>query len=230
MEYDSLAADIRSLCPRDLFDSVKREYDGPGRFYHTWQHISECLEFLFAERQGDVGVLFFAILFHDAVYVAGRLDNEVRSADLADELLMRFSALDEARRRRVRELILLTATHRLPLGSRDEEAALLLDIDMQVVGSDSQRYDGYADAIRREFVPVVNERRYRIGRLFFLSELQNQDFIFHTRRFRERYERQARANAREEITRLLSELSWPARVTVRLISLIRALLSSRIFT
>lgn len=66
---------------KDVETIVLRSYNDGQRFYHTLEHINECLD-IFIKVRGMCNHplnVFFAILFHDIVYVPGASDNEVKA-------------------------------------------------------------------------------------------------------------------------------------------------------
>jgi predicted metal-dependent HD superfamily phosphohydrolase len=145
-----------------------------------WQHPDE---------------VYLAILFHDAIYVAGAKDNEARSAELAREAIARYAlAVDVAR---VEELILLTARHgTLSPSDVDEEAALFLDCDMAILGSDSfARYDAQ---IAEEYSAIPREL-YLAGRRRFLEKLLTVERIYLSDHFHALLDARARENLRDAL-------------------------------
>jgi predicted metal-dependent HD superfamily phosphohydrolase len=89
----------------------------------------------------------WALIFHDAVYDPGRDDNEVRSADWACRV-MEDLCRPEDEKDRVRGLILATAHTSEP---RTADEALLLDIDLSILGADEATFDDYCRLIRSEY-------------------------------------------------------------------------------
>ena len=70
-------------CGEALFTAARESYAGPGRHYHTWTHVLDCVAKLRDFTCDSPRAVFLALVFHDAVYVAGRQDNEERSTELA---------------------------------------------------------------------------------------------------------------------------------------------------
>jgi predicted metal-dependent HD superfamily phosphohydrolase len=134
-----------------------------------------------------------AAWFHDAVYEIGRDDNEVRSADLAHELLESSPIRDEVSR-----LVLLTKGHKV--ADDDINGAVLSDADLSVLARDPQRYRAYAQAVREEYAAVPDEV-FKPARAQLLSSLLESP-IYHTEPARARWEERARRNVSDEIREL----------------------------
>ena len=69
--------------------------------------------------------IYLAVLYHDAIYHAGRKDNEARSAQLALQAIAQAPELAAVDAARVGQLILLTARHG-ELGPQDVDAEAAL--------------------------------------------------------------------------------------------------------
>ena len=168
-------------------------YTAPGRHYHNLAHIEDCLALLarienLSERDHDI--LSEAIWWHDVIYDATRADNEERSAVLAGRHVRADIAGEVAR------LIRLTKTHDVQAG--DRLGAILISIDLSILGAEPARYDAYAAAIRQEFIHVPDSD-YRAGRARVLGHFAARPVIFPDPAFAAKYDRRARANlAREQ--------------------------------
>lgn len=209
--------ELKRLSPLELPDSVWKElalhYASTGRAYHTLEHVLEVArnvhelgQQVHAPRWQHPREVFCAVLYHDAVYDVGRRDNEARSAALAlRELAGVSSALESAGQGAlalglVERLILLTARHgHLESDALDAEAALFLDCDMAILGSDPGAFDRYEAQIAAEYVPCVGEEPYRAGRRFFLQGLLGRPRIFLSEYFHTRLDTQARSNLRRAL-------------------------------
>jgi predicted metal-dependent HD superfamily phosphohydrolase len=178
-----------------LFDELAQAYSAPGRHYHNLGHIAQLLELLDQHGQELRGrdAMEFAIFFHDTVYVPIRSDNEAASAALART---RLTALGGAETlvREVERLILATR-HGTALADAvsDPDLALLLDLDLSILGAERAAYAAYAAAIRREYA-VVPDLIYRPGRRRVLAEFLGRPRIYATPRLYEAWEAAARAN------------------------------------
>jgi predicted metal-dependent HD superfamily phosphohydrolase len=171
-------------------------YTATGRHYHNLTHIEDCLAILARVDNLsalDREILFEAIWWHDVVYDATRSDNEELSARLAEPHVR------EDIRREVGRLIRLTKTH--DVQPDDRLGAILISIDLSILGAEPARYDAYAAAIRQEFIHVP-EADYRAGRAKVLSQFAARPVIFPDAAFAARYDRQARENLARELAAL----------------------------
>ncbi len=183
--------------PPDQLIALRDAYAAPPRAYHHFGHVEEVLRH-YADVARDDGWMhprevLFAVLYHDAVYVPGRSDNEAASAQLAESHLRRWQPeLDAAR---VSRLILLTARHGAlsPEAAGDEDARRFLDCDMAILGADPQAFADYDRAIAEEYRAVPGWL-YRIKRRQFFRKLLELPRIFLSDPFRDRYEAKARRN------------------------------------
>ncbi|NEX91352.1 phosphohydrolase [Caulobacter sp. 17J65-9] len=176
-------------------------YAEQHRRYHTLAHVQDCLAELAAVPDlspSERLTLERAIWWHDAIYDPTRSDNEERSAELAErDLAGQGVSADE--RAEVVRLILLTKGHTVEPG--DRLGALLVSIDLSILGRPAAVYDAYARQIRQEY-SYVPEDLYRMGRAAVLKHFLNGAAIYADATFRERYEAQARANLAREIASL----------------------------
>lgn len=176
---------------RSLYDALIARYREPHRRYHTLQHLEECFAAFdeiahFAERAADVEL---AVWFHDAIYDTRRNDNEQRSADLAQ------SATGSAR---VHRLIMATRHEAVP---HEADEKLLVDIDLWILGSPTQRFDEYEQQVREEYGWVPGPI-YRRTRRKLLEAFRARPTIYSTDRFVQRYEARARANLARSLAKL----------------------------
>jgi len=187
-------ADIGRPSPDEaLFHELVARYSEPHRHYHTVQHLRECLdhfecEHAAAERPGEVAL---ALWFHDAIYELKAHDNEARSADWARDALLAAGA-DAEVAQRVHALVMATRHDAQPV---DDDARLLVDIDLSILGAPAARFAQYEQQIRSEYAhvpPDVFEPKRRQILAGFLA----RDPLYQTPGVRARLETQARANLR----------------------------------
>ena len=179
-------------------DEMIAAYAAPTRHYHNLRHIEDCLAAL-ARVSGltdrDRKTLFHAIWWHDVVYDATRPDNEELSAQLAEQ------AIAPDLREEVGRLIRLTKSHRVAPG--DRLGAVMISIDLGILGADQPTYDAYAAAIRKEYAHVADQA-YRNGRAAVLARFLGEPAIYPDPGFAARLERPARSNIARELQSLRS--------------------------
>ncbi len=182
-----------------LRDALLARLDEPGRYYHTSRHLAECLaEFdraaPLARRPAEVAL---AIWFHDAIYDPRRTDNEELSAAWARQALTAAGAAPEVVDR-VGRLILATRHTVVPA---DQDARLLADIDLAILGATPERYAEYERQIRQEYA-WMPEPAFRAGRSAVLRAFLARESIYCTPHFRDRLEARARHNLLGSLARL----------------------------
>jgi len=182
-------------------------YQAADRHYHGLAHIEAMLA-LAAEYRNlldDPEVVEAAIWFHDAVYDSRAKDNEAKSAELAEKRLA--GRVNPHRLARIAAMINATATHQLP-PLRDEnalnDAALLLDMDLAILGAGPAIFDAYEKAVRLEY-GWVEEPMWRAGRAAVLKSFLARPRIFNTQIFRDRFEARARENLDRSLRALQSQ-------------------------
>ena len=181
---------------QQTFESLEAAYSENHRYYHTEVHVDACLELLDSVKASVAGFddAEIAIWFHDAIYRVGSATNEADSADWAEEF-MTESKLDASRIERVREIILATAHGDEP---KSDEARLVVDIDLAILGAGEDVYDEYSSGIRSEHRTVPEEVFVRErGRV--LKPFLDRPRIYLTQHFHDMFEEQARRNLRREI-------------------------------
>ncbi len=181
--------------PEGLMQQLMYAWAEPQRHYHSLQHLRECLALLepaldLAQRPGEVEL---ALWFHDAVYDPQGKGNEARSADWAVEALAQAGAGSEVQER-VRALIMATCHDAVPV---DDDARLLVDIDLAILGADPARFAEYDAQVREEY-RWVPDPIYRAKRKEVLAGFLARPVIYGTERFRERFEVRARENLRRD--------------------------------
>lgn len=182
-------------------ERLLERYSEPGRHYHDARHVLSCLRALddFPGIIRDNDAVELALWFHDAIYdpKAAPGANEEDSAEFFRHemgLLVR-DIVDVGH---VSELIIATRHHEEPA---DNDAALIMDIDLGILGTDPIRYDTYAEDIRKEYAHI-EAGAYREGRADVLRSFLERKSIFQTRHFRKLLEKRARENLVRELQRL----------------------------
>ena len=180
---------------------ARAAYAQPSRHYHDERHLDECLREL--SNIHDLGererrLLRWAILWHDAVYDPGLNRNEERSAELAARELTRCG-VDAEDVAEVSRLIRITERHRAE--PEDRMAALLVSIDLAILGSDRGRYREYVGDVRKEYAHVPDPM-WQAGRSAVLRRILEVDPLYPDTRFRDAFEEQARLNMEWELSTL----------------------------
>lgn len=183
--------------PPALEAELRAAYADPPRAYHHFGHVEEVMEQHAIAPIGNPLETALAVLFHDAVYVPGRPDNEGQSAELARRSIVKHGVPGDIER--VAHLILLTAKHGgLVPADVDTDAALFLDCDMAVLGSSPERFAAYDRSIREEYSQVPDDL-YAAGRRAFLGKVLAKERIYLSDFFHERLDAAARQNLRNAI-------------------------------
>lgn len=183
----------------EVYSALASAYSESHRHYHTTRHIDDCLSQLdsaasIAESPEEVEL---ALWFHDAVYRPISSKNELESAEWARSFL-RASAADGARVQRVYDHILATRHGEESLRG---DAAVVVDIDLSILGREPETYDEFERSIRREY-EWVPWTVYRNKRTEILSSFLGRTEIYATELFRNRFEARARQNLERAIQSL----------------------------
>lgn len=183
----------------DTAKSLVAAYTADGRHYHDARHVAKCLAWLerfrhLAERPEEIAM---AIWFHDAVYDPQRNDNEELSAEWARNFLESVGA-DGHVTNRIEGMILATKTHEVAEG----DGALMMDIDLAILGTDADSFDIFEQDVRREYAWVPADK-YRAGRAAVLQEFFERDPMYRIPEFRTELE----SIAKENLGRRIAELN-----------------------
>jgi predicted metal-dependent HD superfamily phosphohydrolase len=186
---------LELLPPPNLLIALMQSYSEPHRFYHTLQHLGECLELLdaVAPLAARLPEIQLALWFHDAIYDPQRQDNEDRSATWAIESL---STLDSTIAQRVHDLVLVTKHHRV---LHDTDAQLLVDVDLAILGADEERFAEYDRQIRQEY-HWVSAEDFRVGRSQILKSFLERPAIYGTPWLADQLELKARRNLENSLS------------------------------
>ena len=98
------------ITPDQKFDEIATAYTGPGRFYHTLDHVLAVLSTVesLAPHAKNLNGVKLAAWLHDVIYDSKASDNEDRSAEFAERLCQELSIPEG---REVAALIRKTKTH-----------------------------------------------------------------------------------------------------------------------
>ena len=211
--------DLGSTLPPNIADA----YNERHRFFHAqWniQHtiaVANKMGLLWCgDPSGHVSPnteLWYAILYHDYVYVPGFKDNEEASAvfaenDLATFLQPRKPSCSQpfipAVVSRIAQLIRSTAHHDWVYPQADYERMSFLDLDLCALGLPSAAFRAVDYLVWLEYRylcaavrPSGPRSLFRIKRREALTGIVRKGSVFHTTAFRDAFEEQARANLEE---------------------------------
>ena len=138
-----------------------------------------------------------ALWFHDAIYQPRRFDNEKRSARWL-ETVARSVGVSARRAVHLVDLVMATRHAVEPEGN---DACVLVDIDLSILGVEPARFDEYEQQIRAEY-RWVPDFLYRRKRSEILASFLARARIYSTPEFFQRFEAQARVNLRRSLDQL----------------------------
>ena len=193
---------------RDVSDDLVRRYGEPHRRYHTAEHVGEVLaevERLCSWGRPERPAVEVAAWFHDAIYdvAAPRGEAEAASADLATNTLVALGAEQEGPLVvEVDRLIRLTVGH--VVEPHDAAGAVLVDADLWILSSPTERYDRYATDVRAEYAHLPDDV-WAVGRGSVLQRfLDNIDELYRagTREDQAARRRRAAGNMNRELAAL----------------------------
>ncbi len=181
------------------FRSLLSAYSEKHRHYHTIEHVADCLRHLdtCSAQIKEPREVELAIWFHDAIYNPLSGKNERKSADWAASFLSINSAADGLADK-VHQLIMLTKHDALP---HTNDASILVDIDLAILGADAATYSVFEQAVRKEYqiIPIF---LYRKKRAAVLRGFIERPFIYQNEPFKSECEQQARVNLANAISNL----------------------------
>lgn len=184
---------------QNIFETLITLYSEKHRAYHTIEHITACIDHLeqnikFAQRPNEIEL---SLWFHDAIYNPYSKTNEEDSAAMAVTFLNNCNIKCDVISR-IERLILITKSHN-DINSPDE--AIMIDIDLSVIGAPPNIFDQYERNIRFEY-KYVPYFIYKKKRKAILQGFLDVPRIYHTDIFHDLWDKQARQN----ITRSLAYL------------------------
>jgi predicted metal-dependent HD superfamily phosphohydrolase len=186
----------------ELLEHLLARLREPHRSYHTATHVAWVLRHIDhiaaagLPASVDLPVVRLAALYHDAVYLPTRSDNEAVSAKLASAAA---TALGWSSNRvsGVERLVLATAGHSPT--ALDED--VLVDADLAILGSGPKDYTAYVQGVRAEYSHVP-EDHWRTGRAEVIRRFLDTPTLFHTAVMHDEREQRARANLSAELASL----------------------------
>lgn len=182
-------------------EKLLRAWNRWPRRYHDLRHLQACLRAADAvsSQAQQPAAIAWALWFHDAVYWPWSKENERRSADWARDAA-RLCGLGSGFGATVHQLVMATA-HGAGAAPAEGDAALVIDIDLGILGQKPEIYDRYAQAVRREFF-WVRSGDWRRGRAAVLRHFMERPRLFVSEHFFTLLENQARENLARELASL----------------------------
>lgn len=181
------------------YAKLTQAYTEKHRHYHSDAHINACLQHFdaakhLAECSAEVEL---ALWFHDVIYKPLSSTNELDSANWCAKFLAENNVAAETVQR-IFTLIMATCHAAEPVGN---DEALVVDIDLAILGAPENVYQAFEANVRQEYqwVPssIFKSKRKEILRSFLEREK-----IYRHAYFYEMLERNARKNLAEAISRL----------------------------
>lgn len=181
--------------PRSIYEQLLRCYGEPHRAYHTRQHVNECLHLFQGARDLCVQPeeVAIALWFHDAIYQPRRSDNEARSAEWLTQVAAE-AGLSSLRISRLQTLVMATRHEAVP---QEQDAQVLVDIDLAILGAPLERFEEYERQVRQDSGIL-----YRRKRAAILAGFLKRSRIYSTEAFFQRFEESARNNLQHSLTLL----------------------------
>ena len=190
------------------WNMVERHYLEPHRHYHTLVHVHDMIKILCDSHlingapESQRQAVLIATFFHDVIYEPYDKDNEEKSAallmTLGTELRVTESVLSQASR-----LVRLTRDHFDRPPGLEAIAHIFLDVDLEILSAMPERYEKYAEGIRKEYQSVTDRIiHYDSRRLVFLEKVLHSATIYWTRDLGACGEWDARSNITNEINQI----------------------------
>jgi predicted metal-dependent HD superfamily phosphohydrolase len=199
-----IAGAVAELFATAVASAVRQRYHEPWRHYHAWHHpLAMITHLAAAEAEGvtiddPVAAVGF-VLWHDAIYDPQAAPG--RNERLSAELCRHEMAADVASVDRAVAAILATIDHRVPDVAACPDGALLLDVDLSILGVSEAAFAVYDAQIAAEYAHVASDA-YRVGRAAVLRRFLDRERLYLTDWGYARWEAQARLNLSRAIQAL----------------------------
>jgi len=176
---------------------LEKNYSGSNRYYHGLGHLKHIWSELnrIKDKIKNWNAILFSMFYHDIIYKAYKKNNEEASADYVREVMESLS-ISEKEITLCYQQILATKSH---LKSTDSDTNFFIDADLAILGASWEVYHNYTLQVRKEY-SIYPDVLYKPGRRKVLQHFLQQEEIFKTTYFRERYEIIARKNIRNELS------------------------------
>ena len=159
-----------------MIPELIKNYMEPHRVYHTLDHIYSMFQVAQEHniKLSDEQVL--AILFHDAIYIPGRQDNEAKSAECFMEYCFNLKTVPFDADI-VKTIILETKGHVPSI----EESKIVLDLDLYGI-SQSDLFNKNSIAIKKEFQDYlkISDTEYYTNNLKWIESQLKKEKIYYS--------------------------------------------------
>ncbi|MEM7432931.1 MAG: hypothetical protein AAF351_13495 [Pseudomonadota bacterium] len=197
--WDALTTRL-SISKHDaMYLRLANAYSEKHRHYHTLEHIEAMLNHFdhYRSLAKEPDSIELAIWFHDAIYKTRSKSNEEDSAEMARSFLTENGG-DKTVAGKVAAMILATK-HDAPID--DPDTALLVDIDLSILGAPEPVFWVFEDNVRKEYF-WVPKFLYKKERRKILQSFLDRYSIYSTDVLKDQLESQAQTNVAAAIHKL----------------------------
>ena len=122
----------------ECWEEIVLHYSSKNRHYHNLNHLEYMMKLAHDYRAEivDFDVILFSIFYHDIIYNSKRSDNELKSAQLADDRLAKLGVSNDQIRKCHRQ-ILATKEHN---NETESDTNFLVDFDLAILGDGPKIY------------------------------------------------------------------------------------------
>ncbi|MDC4625429.1 HD domain-containing protein [Acinetobacter baumannii] len=179
--------------PQQIYNELIAAYSEKQRAYHTVQHLYECLSLIETVQYelNDPYAVALALWFHDVIYDPQAPDNELKSAELFEQLMAQDLSFDTLEK--IKRWILATQKHAL---TDEIDLQFLLDIDLAILAATPERFIQYEQQIQREY-SWVDPEVYSIKRKQVLIHFYQSEPLYQTAYFQKNFELNAKQNLKK---------------------------------
>ena len=199
--WDAAWSTFGRKAPAGLRAELMAAWSEPNRHYRDQRHLRECLALwarwrAHGQRPGEVAI---ALWFHDARCDPRSNRNELSSAAWAARSVVQAGA-DSNAAQRIYDLIVATEPGASAAFCAGQDARLLLDIDLAILGSPAERFEQYDQDVRKEYAWMPGFC-FRIGRARALQGFLDRPRIYRSDAPAAQLEAQARLNLAVALSR-----------------------------
>ena len=153
---------------------IEKSYTAKKRHYHNLAHLEYMVDKVnvFRSKLQDLDVILFSIFYHDIVYDTKCQDNELKSAEIAGERLIRLGVTSD-KVATCQNQILATKHHQ---ANSDNDTNFLVDFDLGILGEEQVTYLDYTKKIRAEY-SIYPDFLYKRGRKKVLQHFLEMEHI-----------------------------------------------------